>query len=147
MNKIKRKGYSVKLICILIIFMASLVTYSGLSAPKKGQNNNERKVEVNSEIEGEVSAIRDGFIAIVYRRDSEEGVDYELALPIADNVTIGHKKRLEQIQVGDLVQVKYREVKEVSEDSEQSRVDSRIAVKITFLRSNSKGMLRSDKSF
>lgn len=82
-------------------------------------------------ISGEVSAISKDFIAIVYRRDEAKGTEEEVALPIAKDVIIEHKKSLAEIGAGDMVNVEFEEV---AEETDQGPRSKRVAKVISFLR-------------
>lgn len=82
-------------------------------------------------ISGEVSAISKDFIAIVFRRDEAKGAEEEIALPIAKDVIIEHKKSLSEIGVGDTVNVEFEEVTEEAAGGSQSK---RVAKVISFVR-------------
>jgi len=63
------------------------------------------------EIQGEISAIGKDYISIVYQREREKGVEYEIWLPLdKDNVRLIHKESLEELKVGDFIRVQYEEV-------------------------------------
>lgn len=82
-------------------------------------------------VSGEVSGIGRDFIAVVYNRDEAKGTEEEIALPIAKDVILEHRKSLEQIAVGDLVDVQFEDVKEETKEGTKTK---RIARVITFVK-------------
>ena len=82
-------------------------------------------------ISGEVSAISKDFIAIVYGRNAAKGSEEEIALPIAKDVIIEHKKNLSEIGAGDTVDVEYEEI---SEETKEGTKSKRVAKVVSFVR-------------
>jgi len=76
-------------------------------AEEKKEKNIVKSTE--KEITGEVSAISKNFIAIVYQRDEEKGIEYEMAFTLDENIELKNKKRIEEINVGDIVKLTYEE--------------------------------------
>lgn len=118
---IQKKTFFVTAILILGLYCAASV--QGEEAKKPGR--------VIKGISGEVSAISKDFIAIVYRRDEAKGTEEEVALPIAKDAIIEHKKSLSEIGVGDMVNVEFEEVTEETDSGFRSK---RIARVISFTR-------------
>ena len=112
----------------------------GVAQAEQGKEE-DKAVVVLKEVQGEVSALTSNFISIIYERDKEKGIDYEIALPIDENMRLVHKRSLKQIQLGDIVRVKYKEKRkeceEVGEDGtlkRKTKVIERKAAVITFVR-------------
>lgn len=119
----------------LIIGMGLSETAIAFAQDKQGEEESKETKKagrVVKGISGEVSAISKDFIAIVYRRDAAKGTEEEIALPIAKDVIIEHKKSLSEIGAGDLVDVEFEEVSEETEGGLKSR---RVAKVISFIRS------------
>lgn len=128
------------IIVILVMIIFTLAVNEILLAQGKGKGK-------RNGLTGEVSAISKDFIAIVYNRNLEKGSEEEIALPIAKNVIIEHKKSLDQIAVGDTVYVEFDEVSEQTDNGERTK---RIAGAISFVRAAPKAakttMLDSTKT-
>ncbi len=107
----------------------------------------EPAVEVK-EILGEVSGIGSKFVVVVYRRDVEKGIDYEMLFTMDKNeVEIAQARDLSKISIGDTVKIQYEEKTEqadkVNEDGVVERVTKvteRKATKITFISPPQKGL-------
>lgn len=102
--------------CVLTIILLS----QGISAQ-------EGTVVTAEIIGGEVGAISNNFISIIYSKDEQKGTEEELALPISKDVKIRHKKSIHEIKTGDTVEVEYEVTKQ------DGKVISRKAKIITFL--------------
>lgn len=113
-------------------FFVTVILMLGLyfAAPAQGEEA-KKPGRVIKGISGEVSAISKDFIAIVYRRDEAKGTEEEVALPIAKDVIIEHKKSLSEIGAGDIVNVEFEEVTEETDSGFRSK---RIAKVISFIR-------------
>lgn len=112
----------------LIIVAFFFYLFSVLYAQETGLTKGKGRIKG---ISGEVSAISKDFIAIVYRRDAAKGTEEEIALPIAKDVIIEHKKSLSEIGAGDLVDVEFEEISEETGEGPKSK---RVAKVISFLR-------------
>jgi len=76
----------------------------------------------NKEIQGEVTSISKDYIAITYLVDGQKGTEYEMLLPIDKNVKLEHKRSLDEIAIGDIVRVQFREVAdEYKNETKKSR--------------------------
>ncbi len=87
------------LLGVLVFFLLCLVAV--------GQTQEEKeKIKTTTaakEVQGEISGIGKDCIAIVYERDLEKGIEYEMLLPIEKDIRLVHKQNLNQIKVGDIV--------------------------------------------
>ena len=88
------------------------------------------KVEMK-EVQGSVNNISAGYISITYQRDKEKGVEYEILLPVDENIKIEHKKSLDEINTGDIVNVQYEEK---TEEYETGPMRQRKALVIKFIK-------------
>ena len=87
------------------------------------------------EIQGEVAGISKDSIAIIYNRNEATGEEYEMSFPVAKEVDIVHKKSINEIAVGDTVNVQYEETTEKSAEDKEKDLEIKRQVKvITFLR-------------
>lgn len=76
-------------------------------AKKKAENKEpEIKSEVK-EIQGEVSYITKRSISVVFSRNKEKGSEEEIMLPFDRQIIIEHKRDISEINIGDIVNVKY----------------------------------------
>ncbi|MBI3602454.1 MAG: hypothetical protein HY209_06130 [Candidatus Omnitrophica bacterium] len=85
------------------------------------------------EIQGEVSAIGKGYISIVYERDTAKGIEYEMMLPLDENIQFQHKKSLKEFAIGDTVKVRFEDATE--EDNAKVQHLKRKARVISFVSS------------
>ena len=124
-----------------VIGLIGLSLYGELIIKSYSKEKEEETIITFKEVMGEVSAITPNFIAIVYRREEEKGVAYEIALPIDKEVRIVHKKNLKEIEVGDTVRVRFAEIRKKEEvereggkREERIRMVGRKAKEIIFVR-------------
>ncbi|MCD6228244.1 MAG: hypothetical protein J7K17_02050 [Candidatus Omnitrophica bacterium] len=95
------------LIEILVLILSMVIVVNCVEA-KEDEVKITREIK---EIQGEISAIGKDYISIVYQREREKGVEYEIWLPLdKDNVRLIHKESLEELKVGDFIRVQYEEV-------------------------------------
>lgn len=133
------------------LFCVGLFLLCFIQGARAEKSKDETKTKtVIKEVQGEVSALTSHFIAIVYKKDKEKGIEYEMALPIGEDVRVVYKRRLEEIEVGDIVKVQYEEVQEEYEEIgkggvklRKTKVISRQVKRIIFLKPKLKG-LRSE---
>jgi hypothetical protein len=100
-----------KLIAITLSIMVFFAAGAGLSYAEGTGKPEKKKAAIAKsevkEIQGEVSYITKRSISVVYARDAQTGSESEILLPYDKNLVIVHKRRLSEIQVGDIVSVKY----------------------------------------
>ena len=120
------------------------ITWRG---PDKGAKQQSEFTLLTKRVAGEVSGITKNFIAIVYSRDKERHTEEEIALPIAKGVKLVNIKSLNDIRVGDTMEVifvdtqeRYQERKEDGSIEEKTKVVKREAVTIRFIRRPIKGL-------
>lgn len=102
------------------------------SAQRPGQG--ERVIRAfGNVVTGEISGISKKFISVVYNKDEETGVDYEMLIPIDENVQVEHKKGLGEFKKGDTVSVEYEDA--TVEDSAKQRKMRRKGTLVSFVRS------------
>lgn len=112
-----------------------LIAFLGLSNTAIAQQADKGKVKAEGRVmkgvSGEVSGISKDFIAIVYHRDPKTSSEEEIALPIAKDVKLEHKKSIDQIGVGDVVDVRFEEIAEETKEGIRTK---RVAKVISFVR-------------
>lgn len=91
------------------------------------------------QVTGELSLIRPGSISLVYRRDEQRAMDYEMVFPIGKGVALLRRRALSELQVGDTVRVTYEERAWKEEATGVERMQRR-ATTIEFLRSAQAGL-------
>ena len=64
---------------------------------------------VQKEVQGEISDIGKDYISIVYNQDTEKGIEYEMRLPIDENIKFEHRKNLKEFVVGDIIKVEFED--------------------------------------
>lgn len=99
----------------VVIFVVGLAASAVAAQDKKEKQDkasqDKANLEATQEIEGEVSAVDKHGIAIVYNRDAVRGSESEIYIPLVkENIRIIHKRKIEEIQVGDIVKVEYETV-------------------------------------
>lgn len=125
--KLQRLCYT---IIVGILFIISLV-----AAGQTQEQDEKGKIKTTTlakEVQGEIGAIGKDYITIIYERDAQKGIEYEMWLPIEkDKIKLVHKRSLEQLNIGDIVRVQYEEITE--EYKEGPRL-SRKAKVISFVK-------------
>ncbi|RKY30981.1 MAG: hypothetical protein DRP68_05555 [Candidatus Omnitrophota bacterium] len=92
----------------ILVFILSMVIVVNCVEAKEDEVKITREIK---EIQGEISAIGKDYISIVYQREREKGVEYEIWFPLdKDNVRLIHKESLEELKVGDFIRVQYEEI-------------------------------------
>ena len=120
----------------MVFFMAAGIFIIRAIALADGDEKSKRVVaRVAKEIQGEVAGISKDSIAIIYNRNEATGEEYEMSFPVAKEVDIVHKKSINEIAVGDTVNVQYEETTEKSAEDKEKDLEIKRQVKvITFLR-------------
>ena len=120
----------------MVLIMAAGIFIIRAIALADGDEKSKRVVaRVAKEIQGEVAGISKDSIAIIYNRNEATGEEYEMSFPVAKEVDIVHKKSINEIAVGDTVNVQYEETTEKSAEDKEKDLEIKRQVKvITFLR-------------
>lgn len=108
----------------LLIGLCNWLSYAEDEKPRKTGR-------IMKGISGEVSAVSNDFIAVVYRRDESKGSEEEIALPLAKDVIVEHKKALSEIGIGDMVDIEFEEIEEETKEGSRSK---RVAKVVRFVR-------------
>ena len=101
MEKLKKRKI------ILIMALGAFMFCAICRADEEKRSQLIRKV--SNEVEGEVSAVSKDYIAVVYNRDMEKGIEDEMSFPVDGSVVLEHLKNLSQIAPGDLVRITFDE--------------------------------------
>lgn len=139
---------------IVIIFGIFTFPFLSTDVIMAGERKDKvRKIIINKEVRGKVGGITPTLITIIYKEDKRSATEYEIDLPIDEDIELKHITRLSEIRRGDIVRVKYdvtiKEYDDVDSDGtvkHKSKVLGRKAKVITFIRPKMKG-LRSDGRF
>jgi hypothetical protein len=126
-----------------VIFGAIVLTltfFGFISLSYGASKDKEKEVKVETKtITGEVGGIGRKFISIIYKK--EQGTDYELAIRVPEDVKLVRKKSFKSIAAGDTVRVEYKEATQDYEElqpdgsvEKKTKIISRTATKITFMR-------------
>ena len=113
----------------LIIFIMALTAFAvfGRGLIAYAQNDTPKKTgRIMKGVSGEVSAISKDFISVVYRRDEAKGSEEEIALPVAKDVIVEHKKSIAEIGAGDLVDVELEEYTEETPEGPKSKREAKV---------------------
>ena len=120
----------------IVFFIVLCVVLSFFNAAEAKEDKEEPKItKERKEVQGEVGRLGKGYIALVYKKDEEKGIEYEIQMPLASDLKLERKRSLSQIGQGDTVLVVYEET--TTEYKGKSK-KSRIAKVIRFIRPNTK---------
>jgi len=64
------------------------------------------------EVQGTISAIGKNYISVVYNRDTDKGVEYEMMLPFDENVEFAYKHNIKEFAIGDTVKIQFEDTTE-----------------------------------
>ena len=116
----------------LTVIILGLVLFYLAAALEAGERDEEGiETVVVKEVSGEVYALNRNRITLIYSRDEEKGVEYEILLPFDKDVELVHKRSLDEIKIGDTVGVKYEETTIEYKDKKSFR---RKAKEIRFIK-------------
>lgn len=133
MDRQKRKIMHSGMIVALVL---ALATFSFAEQDKEVKKEKIETTSAVKEVQGEISAIAKDSISIIYQRDAEKGIEYEIVLPLEEkNVQLVHKNNLNQFKAGDLVEVQYEEITEEYKEGQKSKRSANI---IRFVKSATK---------
>ncbi len=118
------------LLGVLVFFLLCLVAV--------GQTQEEKEkiktTTTTKEVQGEVTWIGKDKMAIVYKRDTVTGGEYEILLPYEEkDLKIVHKKNLSEINKGDIVNVKYEYEEIIEEPLGEKKINYKAKV-ISFVK-------------
>ena len=117
-----------------LISLIILVTFNSMALAKE-DTAKAKKTITAKEVQGEISGITKDYISVIYKKDEEKGVDYEIFLPIEQDIGLEHKQNLGELKLGDIVRIEYQET---TEQDEKSIKSSRKAKAINFVKSGKK---------
>ena len=145
----KNKLFQSRLLICLAVFTLIAVSfvYAQSQAPKeqkpielsealKQQDEEAFTVEI---ISGEVSGITKNSVSIIYNRDYDTGMEYEILLPFDETIKLNHKKDLSEIKTGDLISIEYEKPAEGSKKMAKART-------INFIQSGVVNIVSKDLS-
>lgn len=120
---------------IMVIGLAMIsFLWPGTIAEGQQDNKGRKPVKRTSVVQGEISGITKNYISIVYKRDREKDIEYEMLLPInRKDLQIEHKRNLDEFKVGDTVILTYEDT--VTGDNEKEQGMKRKAMVIRFVKS------------
>ena len=95
---------------MVLIMAVGIFIICGICRADGDEKSKRVVVRVAKEIQGEVAGISKDSIAIIYNRNEATGEEYEMSFPVAKEVDIVHKKSINEIAVGDTVNVQYEEI-------------------------------------
>ena len=111
----------------------ALLTPAAQAETTSGAHEPEETVGYHT-VTGLVSGLGPQFIAVEYERHAEKGEAFEMALPVDDAAKLERVKKLRELQLGDTVEVEYRETSIQDEQGDSTTV-KRVATKIALVRS------------
>ncbi|MFH0839268.1 MAG: hypothetical protein V1893_03690 [Candidatus Omnitrophota bacterium] len=121
MNTQTLKIVKVVLAAVLVLCLAETV---------QAQEEKAKAEKRKGAIEGEISAISNKYISIVYKK--EKDAEYEMLLPIDKDIEIIHKKSLDEMKVGDTVYIEYED-EVITDTAEEGQAMKRKAKVISFM--------------
>lgn len=84
-------------------------------------------------VNGVVSGIGPGFIAVEFQRDEKKGASLEMALPVDEKALASQREILKTLKLGDTVAVEYQETTSQDSHGDSTRV-KRAATAITLVK-------------
>lgn len=100
-----------KKLFVIALAAGLTVLWSCVLFAQEGEKQEKPKTtSIFKEMEGQVSAVNKNGIAIVYNRNLAEGLEEEMFVPLDNSIRLVHKKKIEEIGVGDIVSVQYEEI-------------------------------------
>lgn len=122
----KRKFFYLSTATLVMLFLAGRV-YA-----KDGKKITEKILKRTAQaVQGEVATRGTDFISVVYKRDLEKGIDYEILLHLDKDTKVEHKNNLKEIQEGDTVYIQYEEEAVELADRQETRL---IAKLVSFVK-------------
>ena len=100
---------------ILVIILVSVLCSASVCFAKNegnsdsGKKSGGKKSVKEKEVYGQVGSITDDYLVVVYSKDEDNGVEYELLLPIDDGLVLNHKDNIGEIKEGDTVRICFEE--------------------------------------
>ncbi len=92
----------------ILLYTFMVIPVLAAAAPVKDQPLETETVVTTlapREIQGEISSISQDYISVIYSRDTEDGVEYEMLVPIQKGTKLERKKRLSDLNIGDIVKI------------------------------------------
>ena len=110
----------------------------GLTVKAKGKKTIET-IARGKDVTGEISLIEDTYINVIYKRDKNNGVEYEMMIPL-NNGVLFTRTNLENLSIGDEIIVSSDEYFVETEEG-QKKFDKKVIKEIKFLKKSIKGNL------
>ncbi len=123
------KNINLKYFCLIAVIILAVFSSIGLAKEDIAKN---KETITNKEVQGEISGIGKDYISVIYKKDEEKGVDYEILLPIEHDISLNHKQNLGELKPGDIVRIQYQETTQQTKNGPKS---SRKAKIINFVKS------------
>ena len=120
---------------ILILLIGFTFSLSAQAKDKKDKTT----IMKGKDVTGEISMIERTYISVIYKRDKDKGIEYEMMLPLNKEV-IFTRTKLEDLSVGDEIIVSSDEYF-VENDEGQQKFDKKVIKEIKFLRNSVKDKL------
>ena len=114
---------------VIIVLSALAVLGIGSTVYAQADKNILNTTQELKEVQGEVTWIGQGKIAVVYNRD--EKAEYEMLLPYDNSVSIKNKRKMSDIKAGDTVKIEYEEKVIEYKDRKEGKLK---ATAVTFIK-------------
>lgn len=110
----------------------------------KGTKKEVKAAKAQKEVTGEVSGISKDSIAVVYKKDSVKGEEYEISFPIDKTTRLTGVNDLKKIKLGDTVAVVYEDLDETDETGQG--ITKRKGIGIRFVRTAPVSTTKAEES-
>lgn len=97
-----------------VTILIAVCLFFGLHGFVYAQKEKTTKVTRLKDISGEVSGVGKDYISVVYYRNPEGTMEKELLLPVEKDAELVRAKKLDQIKIGDIVDIRYEETGEAA---------------------------------
>lgn len=130
----RRKIIYIGLMGVLVLFMSGTV-FTATEGKDKQKADTSSAVSLDEEtvvstksgeVQGEISTLGKNYISLIYNRDSAKSVEYEMMLPLDENVTFEFKKGLQDFSVGDTIKVKFEDTTSEKADVEKVKRKAKV---------------------
>ena len=160
MKNLRKKSFLACGFVLFAIFSLSFTVFAEADDPgyeavdiSAGEIEEEDASVSAKTVEGVVSALSPGFIAVVYKTEEDDTVEYEIPFTVTESVKILRKNSIDELSLGDTVKVTYLErsrvgkkVKAHGDDELEKQILGRDLEEISFVKTVSSELMASESS-
>jgi len=95
-----------------MIVASVLIGWCAVTFNFQASAQEENWIPVNKSVSGFISWLDRGTLSVVYKQDQEKFHDHEMDFKLSENVVVRNKRRLSDLQLGDVVKIDYIEYME-----------------------------------